>query len=190
MQTLAQGETIALRLPSQPLCPGNLAMNCLYFSDGSQKTLAAFVTWLALLVAVKLPGVNEDDFQHPCVRGLVGSLLSMRTVLRGSVGVTDELDSAIARIVKQNMDAKVQPVSSVTWASILANLGNNCTLEQAMARYHSHPEVKSLEGDASGAISLDGRKKQASSFHCFESFVRRSKVASLNNHWADECTFI
>ena len=142
-------------------------MNCLYFSDGSQKTLAAFVTWLALLVAVKLPDVNEDDFQHPSVQGLVGSLLCMKTVLKGSTGMTDELDSAIARIVKQNLDAKVQPVSSVTWASILTNLGSNCTLEQAMARYHSHPEVKNMEADASGAISLDGRKKQAGSLRTY-----------------------
>ena len=144
-----------------------MALNCLFFSDGSQKTLAGFIVWLALLLAGQMPDVNEDDYSHPSIQGLVGSLLSMRTILKGSVGMTDEVDSAIARIVKQNLDARVQPVSSLTWSSILASLGANCTLDQALSRYNAHPEVQALESDASGAISLDGRKKQANHFSTF-----------------------
>lgn len=152
---------MALRLPCGQLKPVNVALGCLYFSDGSQKTLAGLMVWLSLIIATTLPGLSESDFLHPSVQGLIGSLLSIRTVQRGSIGMTDEVDSAIARIVKQNIDARVQPVSSLTWASILLTLGENCTFDQAMVRYNSHPEVQAMENDANGAISLDGRKKQA-----------------------------
>lgn len=140
----------------------NLAVNSLFFSDGSQKTLAAFIAWLALCIASEMPGVDMADFQHPAVQGLVASFLRLDTVLKASVSQGDEIDSAISRIVKQNVDAKVQPVSSLTWASVLASLGDGISLEQAVSRYNAHPEVQAFEvaGGGSGGITLDGRKRQ------------------------------
>ena len=94
-----------------------------------------------------------------------GALLRMNVVLRGSTGHSDQVDNMIARIVKQNVGSKVQPVSSLTWCSILRTLSQGNTsigVDGAMARYNSHTEVVALQGggEASGAISLDNRKKQ------------------------------
>lgn len=88
-----------------------------------KKTLAAFIAWLALCIASEMCGVDMADFQHPAVQALVASLLRLDSVLKSSVSEGDEIDSAISRIVKQNVDARVQPVSSLTWASVLASLG-------------------------------------------------------------------
>lgn len=153
-----------MRIPCQPLKPVNLAVNCLFFNDGSQKTLAAFIAWVSLCIASELPGTDMADFTHPSVLSLVGSLLRMDTVLKASVSQGDEIDSAISRIVKQNVDSKVQPVSALTWASVLASLGDGISLDQAVSRYNAHPEVQAFEmsgtGTGTGGITLDGRKRQ------------------------------
>lgn len=151
-----------MRLPGPPL-KHLLAVGSLYFSDGSQKTLAGFTVWIALLLASELPDIAEVDFEHPQVVNLVASLLQIRTTFRASVAQDSEVDSMISRIVKQNVDSKVQPVSSLQWASILACLGNCTTMDQAVSRYNGHPEVQAFEGQGSGSISLDGRKRQAPS---------------------------
>ena len=98
-----------------------------------------------------------------------GSLLRIRSVQKSTVGAGDEIDNTIARIVKQNVDSKVQAVSSLTWASILASMGEGVSLDTLIARYNNHPEVKAFENQqATGSISLDGRKRQArSSIFCF-----------------------
>ena len=122
-----------MRIPCQPLKPVNLAVNCLFFNDGSQKTLAAFIAWVSLCIASELPGTDMADFTHPSVLSLVGSLLRMDTVLKASVSQGDEIDSAISRIVKQNVDSKVLPISALTWASVLASLGDGISLDQAVS---------------------------------------------------------
>ena len=156
-----QGETVTLRLPCLPLKPVNLALGALYFSDGSQKRLAAFICWLALCLSAELEG-NSDFLSSDSVVALAASLLRMRTVVKSSLGQTEEIDNAIGRIVKQNIDSRVQPVSSLAWCSILRSLGGDATFEQAMSRYNSHPEVVAFEASGgTGAISLDNRKKQA-----------------------------
>ena len=148
-------------MPCLPLRPINLAVGSLYFNDGSQKALAGFVVWLSLLLASEGPEITEADLQHPQVVNLVASLLQIPTSLKASVCQGDEFDSAISRIVRQNCDSKVQPVSSLTWASILMTLGDGGNLETAMQRYNSHPDVAAFEGEGGvGSISLDGRKKQ------------------------------
>ena len=155
---------MALRLPCLPLKPVNIALGCLYFSDGSQKCLAAFMVWIGMCLASQVNG-NVGNLANPLVQTTVGALLRINVVLRGSTGHSDQVDNTIARIVKQNVDAKVQPVSSLAWCSILRSLsqGNvSIGLDAAMARYNSHPEVVAFEaqGGAGGAISLDNRKKQ------------------------------
>ena len=90
------------------------------------------------------------------------SLLRIQTTVKGSTGSSDELDNTIARIVKQNVDAKVMPVSSLTWVTVLRSLTSEPTgFDAAVAKYNSHPEVVSFDSGSSGAISLDNRKKQA-----------------------------
>lgn len=162
---------MTLRLPCLPLKAVNLALGTLYFSDGSQKCLVAFVCWLALCVAADFEG-NSEFLSSDSVVALAASLLRLRTVVKSSLGQTEEIDNAIGRIVKQNVDSRVQPVSSLAWCSILRSLGGDTTFEQAMAKYNSHPEVVAFEASCgSGAISLDNRKKQASTI-CFVFFVR------------------
>ena len=117
--------------------------------------------WLALLLASSSEAVDPSDFKHPQVTGLVGSLSQIRTQYKASTTMADEMDTAIARIVRQNVDSKVQPVSALTWASILTTLGAGVSLKQAMSRYNAHPEVQAFEGAGTGSVSLDGRKKQA-----------------------------
>ena len=151
---------VALRLPCAQLRPLNMAVNALFFSDGSQKTLAAFVVWLALLEVMRTNEHTQEEWQHPCVVSLVGSLLRLRTVFRSSTAA-DETDAAVARIVKQNVDSKVQPVSAISWAAILMTMSEG-SYEQCIARYNSHPEVQAFEKEhGCGGISLDGRKRQA-----------------------------
>lgn len=151
-----------MRIPCPPLKAGNFACGSLFFSDGSQKCLAAFIVWIALLLASEKPSLVEADFTHPQVVNLVASLLRIQTFWKASVGQGDELDNVISRIVKQNCDARIQPVSSLTWAAILSTMGESITLDQAINRYNEHPEAQAFEAEGgTGSISLDGRKKQA-----------------------------
>ncbi len=154
---------MSLRLPCGALKPVNLAVGSLYFNDGSQKSLAGFIVWIILCLAFQSLEVDAIELEHPSLVALVSSLLRVRTVLRASTGVGDEVDNAISRIVKQNIDSKVQPVSSLAWAAILSTLGEGVSFDQAIAKYNMHPEVQAFEkGDAaSGTISIDGRKRQA-----------------------------
>ena len=138
----------------------NVALGSMYFNDGSQKCLAGFMVWVALCLAAQIPE-NQADLSHPSIVGLTASLLRIKTVLKGSTSCKDDLDSAVARIVKQNVDSKVQPVSSLTWACILKQLGEK-DFDGAMTRYNGHPEVVAFEATGgSGGIVLDNKKKQA-----------------------------
>lgn len=72
------------------------------------------------------------------------------------------LDGMINRIVQQNIAAKVQPISSLSCASILVSF-HGANVEEALAAYNGHPDVVAHGRNDSGAgsIALDGRKKQA-----------------------------
>eukprot|EP00435_Cladocopium_sp_Y103_P028417 s2323_g7.t1 len=161
------GETVTVRLPSQPLKSRNIAWGNLYFHDGSQKTLAAFAVWLSLIIAAQIPD-NQDHLKSPQMQALIGSLLRMRTVVKSSIGVSDDVDSMVSRIVKQNSDSKIQPVSALAWCSILRSMGDAVTFEALMQKYNAHPEVAAyeLEGGA-GSIALDNKKRQAGGLSCF-----------------------
>ena len=115
---------MTLRMPCAQLKPVNLAVNSLFFSDGSQKCLAAFIVWVSLALAAELDE-NAADLERDSVQALAASLLRIRTVVKSSLDQAGEIDGAIARIVKQNVDARVQPVSSLTWCSILRALGDD-----------------------------------------------------------------
>lgn len=149
-------------MPCAPLQSGNLALGCLYFSDGSQKSLAGFITWVSMCLASQLEKHQGTLADNVHLQTSAASLLRIQTTVKGSTGSSDELDNTIARIVKQNVDAKVMPVSSLTWVTVLRSLTSEPTgFDAAMAKYNSHPEVVSFDSGSSGAISLDNRKKQA-----------------------------
>lgn len=151
---------MTVRLPVDGLKPVNLAINCLRFQDGSQKCLGAFMTWLCLMLASKLEPDDSEVTKGPVVT-LASSLLRLRTIVKGSMAAADEIDSTIHQIVKQNIDSKVQPVSSLTWASILSAVSDAANFDQCMEKYNRHPEVQSFEATNSSPISLDNKKRQA-----------------------------
>jgi hypothetical protein len=164
LQHPCQGETVTVRLPSLPLKENNIAWGSLFFHDGSQKTLAGFAVWLSLAMAAQIPG-NKDDLKLPQMQCLIGSLLRMPTVVKSSVSVSDDVDSMVSRIVKQNSDSKIQPVSALAWCSILRSMGDAVTYEALMQKYNSHPEVAAYEMQGGvGSISLDNKKRQAGGF--------------------------
>lgn len=158
-----QGEIITARLPGQALNL-NVALGALRFLDGSQKALAGFIVWIALLLTFQ-HCTSKDDLENPNVQALCASLLRIRTVAKQGTG-SDELENRVFQIVKQNLDSKVQPVSSLAWASILRSVGQSASYEAATHKYNSHPEVKAMDNSqgGSGAISLDNKKKQAQVF--------------------------
>lgn len=167
-----QGEFISLRLPPtseqvDACCSAdNCALGTLWFADGSQKTLAAFTVFLALLITWKK---HEDMIKDPQVVQLLSSLMIMPTTYKATESVTNSLQSTIGKIVKQNADSRVQPVSSLQWASILMAMkddsGGSISFDSAMDAYNQHPEVRALSDKSaesgSGSIALDNRRKQA-----------------------------
>ena len=146
---------LTVRLPCQHLKPTNIACGSLYFGDGSQKGLAALGVWVALCLAADLPHNSSSPIDHPNVKALAASLLRIRTVMRGASGGPD-VDSQISRIIKQNMDARVQPVSSLTWLSVLRNMGEGVGVDVLIQKYNQHPEVVA----AGTTLALDNKKKQ------------------------------
>lgn len=149
-----------MRLPPDPanVTDGNLrAVGALFFADGSQKMLAAFCAWLA---ALALWEDHKDSLLVPEVQAMLASFLRVPTFFKGSVDNSNSLEAAIGRIVKQNVDAKVLPVSSFQWSSVLRSLGQDIKLEQALQLYNGHPDVMAHDESGSGSITLDNRKKQ------------------------------
>jgi len=168
-----QGETISLRLPPtfeqvDASCGSqHFATGTLWFGDGSQKTLSAFTVWMSMLICWK----NHKEFiGHPQVVQLLSSMLVIGTIYKATdSATTNSLQSLIGKIVKQNADSRVQPVSSLQWASILMAMkdesGGPLGFDAAMDAYNQHPEVRAMSGktDESGAgsIALDRRRKLA-----------------------------
>ena len=100
---------------------------------------------------------------------LVSSLLVLPTTFKATEAVSNSLQSTIGKIVKQNQDSRVQPVSSLAWASILKAMqeggGPSISFESAMEAYNSHPEVRALSDktneSGAGGIALDNRRAAA-----------------------------
>jgi hypothetical protein len=172
--TILQGEIVVMRMPDDRLDieatkHGVFTDGILWFADGSQKTLAGFTVWIALLHCWKdMPHLITD----PQVVQLISSLLLISTTFKAGDADGNTIDNAISRIIKQNTDAKVQPISSFMWASILKGMNDHAsstttTYEEMMDRYNSHPEVVShcnSEADAAtgaGSILLDPKKRTA-----------------------------
>ena len=133
------------------------------FGDGSQRLLAAMTVWVAILLCWRR---QPDALEMASVKNMIYSFLEIPTTVRASEIHGSALESVISRIVSQNINAKVQPITSFGWCSILKSVvtGNDSsTFEEALNCYNSHPEVVAHDRQetGSGTISLDSRKRQA-----------------------------
>ena len=158
----SQGEMVVARFEQWPPAelPGGDFYGSLLFGDGSQKMLAAMTCWIALLMVWR--GHGEDSVSHPSTLTMIASFLRITTMVKATEARGTALDGVINRIVQQNIAAKVQPITSFSWASILKAFGTN-SFDDALTAYNGHPDVIAHDRNDSGAgsISLDGRKKQA-----------------------------
>ena len=109
-------------------------------------------------------------------------MLRIPTLVKGSVGVSSDVDSAVSQIVKQNLDSKVQPVSALAWVSILRSLGSDVGADGLIAKYNDHPEVVAMEQSGGvGSIGIDKKKMQAGRWYSFRS-VRLFKDSTFSNY--------
>ena len=161
-----QGEVVIARFDDWP--PGPLDLDeglygKLLFADGSQKMLAAAVVWVALLLCWRKHPM--DSLDNELIQALVCSLMRIATVVRASDVKGTPVQAAISRIVKQNINSKVQPITSFGWAGILRDLpgGSAAGFDECLLAYNSHPEVLAHDRSetGSGSISLDSRKRTA-----------------------------
>ena len=124
--------------------------------------LAAAVVWVALLLVWRKH--PSESLDHELVQALVCSLMRISTSIRASDVKGTPVQAAISRIVKQNINSKVQPITSFGWAGILRDLlGDSAGFEECLAAYDNHQEVLAHDRSEPGAgsISLDSRKRTA-----------------------------
>ena len=149
---ILQGEVVSLRLPENLDLDktGLRQVALLQFDEGGQKTLAGLINWLGLLAI--MDKFEDEDFRAPGVQTLINSLLNIATIFKAG-GHEDPVDSMIGRVVKQNQDAKVQPISSFQWAVLLQKMFEagspgdpKLTMETALQRYNTHPAVMAQGG--------------------------------------------
>ena len=163
-----QGAMVAARFDCWPpqdvkLAEDGSIFGVLQFGDGSQKLLAAITTWICLLLTWKAYG--HDAVQEPLVKDMIKSFLVIPTTVRSSDTLASPLDAMLGRIAQQNAAARVQPISTFQWASILYNFlgakGDAETFDEMLTKYNSHPVVLAHDrGESgSGSIALDGKKK-------------------------------
>ena len=139
----------------------NSIAGVLQFGDGSQKMLAAMITWVCLLMVWK--GHGPDALQSPLVQTMIKSFLAIPTTIKSTEATGNPLDAVLGRIAQQNVAARVQPISTFQWAGILVNFldGDRESFDDMLQKYNSHPVVVSHDrGESgSGSVALDGRKK-------------------------------
>lgn len=120
-------------------------------ADGTARILAATMVWVGVLaVAQEMP---DEAFTDPVFARMVASLMRVHAIPELS---TNKLDANISAIARQNQHAKTSTVSSFQWATVLKSLvKDGITLQDAFAKYKSHPDVIAYSITAAGA-SLDG----------------------------------
>ena len=166
---MVQGEVVVARFTNWPpdaLGDDNGLFATLLFGDGSQKMLAAMTCWVAMLLCWRHHGSAALD--DKIVSSMVASFLNIQTIVKATDCRGSQLESVINRIVQQNVAAKVQPITSFGWSSILRSASGSAervqqtTFEEALQCYNNHPDVVSHDraDSGSGSIALDGRKRQ------------------------------
>ena len=152
-----KGEMLGMRLADD--VPASGGVQSLLFDDGSQKGLGAFITWCCL---ISLEGeVSKDDLDLQG-KTLIESLSKIPTVYKTKATLA-RIDNIIANVAKQDCDARVQPVSSFTWSTILRSLStpdSSITFNEAIAKYNNHPDVLSFHKGEDNPI--DKKKSGAS----------------------------
>ena len=130
--------------------PGNWVQNTLHFDDGGMRGLACAVVWTGLIHhSMTMP---DADLVTPPMAELARQLLSIPTFQKSQAGDGDEASAMIRRIIKQNVDAKKQAVSSYEWSQILKNIASNSkkskvlSLQEAIELYNCNPEVAAHGG--------------------------------------------
>ena len=164
-----QGEIVAARFDSWPP-PDDMKpdeemgiVRLLQFGDGSQKMLAAMITWICILLVWK--GHGPDALRAPMVQTMIRSFLAIATTVKSTEIMSSPLDAMMGRIADQNVAARVQPISSFQWAGILVNFlqgdRDSESFDDMIQKYNSHPVVVAHDRNesGSGSIALDGRKK-------------------------------
>jgi hypothetical protein len=96
---------------------------------------------------------------------LLRSLLAIPVVLDTTVA-SSELESRVGAIARQNQNAKVAPVSSFQWSTILKTMtGQKVALSEALDVYRNHPAVVAYSSgpgdnqDSEAGILLDNQKE-------------------------------
>lgn len=141
--------------PHNSINAGDPAHNYLYFDDGGMRGLACAVVWCSLLYHGLT--LKEEELTSTPMVELCRSLLAIPTFHRS--GPVDEAAGMIRRIIKQNVDAKKQAVSSYEWSMILSGLSSKGasakapTMQEAIDMYNSNPEV-AAHGGSSGKDRL------------------------------------
>ena len=121
------------------------------FDDGGVRGLACALVWCALIHHGK--NMKDEDLASPNMAELARSLLSIPTFFKSQSG--DDASAMIRRIIKQNVDAKKQAVSSYEWSQILRDMAANSpkgkalSMQDAIDLYNQNPEV-AAHGGSSG----------------------------------------
>lgn len=160
VSAVGQGEIVVARFPNWPpdeLDEDHSLYGVLLFGDGSQKMLAAMTAWICLLLTWR--GHGPEALKNQYVNSMIASFLSITTTIRATEAHATPLEGIIQRIVAQNIAAKVQPITSFAWASILKSFAAP-SLDDALQAYNNHPEVVAHDDQGGPGISLDARKKQ------------------------------
>ena len=117
------------------------------FDDGGMKALAGALCWVGLVYFV---GASLKPEDVPSVAALARDLLTLPTFCKSAA--SDDASSMIARIIRQNVQAKKLAVSSYEWAMILDKMNKDSktkmTVAQAIEQYNSHPEVSAHGGSS------------------------------------------
>ena len=143
-----QGEVVAMRLDPEMKVEKHAGqqLGLLWIEDGCHKCLAAFINLLGLLSISK--DFSDESLQNGNVKALLESLMRIPTVLKVVAEDADFVSNQIGRIIKQNADAQVQPISSYEWAMTLKSLQDfnaDLTFTAALSLYNEHPVVKAYE---------------------------------------------
>ena len=106
------------------------------------------------------------DWEHTQVANLVESIMGIPTIFKHAASES-EVDATISRIVKQDLNSKVLPVSSWQWANLLSSLSSahGTSFKDAIDLYNDHPAVvgtrDSADSAGTGSLEIDTKKQRA-----------------------------
>lgn len=121
----------------------------LFFDNGSVKGLGCFICFVGLLGMTDR--FSPEELGHAKAVELIGSMLHIQSLHKQNMD--NALDSQIQRVIKQNMDAAAQPVTSFGWSIILKKMSRaideeGIDFDTALQIYNEHPSVKAAASAA------------------------------------------